>query len=182
MKFLSRTGAALALSLLSCLASATLITGGDAAFDDADNLLLLSGIYQDANVPIETFLFDWDGALDGFDFSGTSLVSSSVGGTLATPALGFNSGSLQIDSLVVSPIPTPASFSFLFSIPGADAAFLSSPIDFYLRGGSGNDFTNTDFITPVARDLEVTVTTIPVSATVILLGLGLGVLTARRKA
>lgn len=174
-----RVVSAMALMMLVTTVRAGVITDGDAVFDDANDLLKLQGTYISADVDINEFLFDWDGALNSFDFSGASLLFSSVGGTLSTPASGFDPGSLSISGLPGAPLPLPASFEFLLSIPGADDTFLSVPVDFYVRDGSGgSDFTNVAFLTP--RSANLAATSVPVPATLVLLGLGLLGLGLRR--
>lgn len=156
-------------------AQAGVIINGDAVFDDTNDLLSLTGTYTSSSVPIDGFIFDWDGiALSLFDFSTSSLVASNIGGALSTPAPGFVSGSIMISGFLGAPLSVPVTFDFLLSVPGAGNSFLSTPIDFYLCGSCNSspvfDYDNPDFITPRSGVLAAVV---PAPATLALFGLGL---------
>lgn len=166
-------------------AQAALITDGVGVFDDANDLLRLGGTIQSSNVAVDGILFDWDGLLDGFDHSGTALVSSNIGGSLSTPAPGFNSGSLLVAGFSGGTLALPVSFDFVFSIPNAGAQFTSTPIDFYtcqncLAGSISYDFTNMAFLTPTSGSVAA----VPEPSVVALFGAGIfafGVLRRKKR-
>ena len=89
--------ASVATSLMvASAASAVTLENFVAEFDAADDLLRLSGDIASAASTFSQIAFDWDGALDGFDFSSATLVSSNLGGSIGTPVGATSAGSFGV--------------------------------------------------------------------------------------
>ncbi len=181
--------ATVAICTLATSASAVTYSNVIAEFDDADDLLRLAGDITTTNNPtFNDLVFDWDGALNGFDFTSSVLLSSNIGGVLSAPAGGVSGGAFAITGIPGAPLSPVLSFDLLISIPTAGAAFLTEAIDFAVCQSCAPNFTGGEIvqnvITPVAADLTVPAA-VPLPASLpILAGAlgGLGLLRRRKTA
>ncbi|WP_338548186.1 VPLPA-CTERM sorting domain-containing protein [Roseovarius phycicola] len=173
-----------AVLITASTAGAITVANFSAEFDDADDLLRLSGDITSTFSTFNEIVFDWDGSLNNFDFSVASLLSSNIGGTLSAPAGGVSGGAFGVSGIVGQPLSAPLSFDFLVSIVGAGANFLSEQVDVGVcddctPGFIGGEVAN-DVGTPKRADLSAPAP-VPLPAAAWMLIAALGSLFAIRK-
>jgi len=150
-------------------------------FDNANDLLRLSGTINDASQDFDTIEFDYDGPLQNFDYSGSSLLSADPG----TNSPGFSFGTVgQFRVTYSTPFSSssPRAFDFLFKMPGAGSAFQNQPIDITLRNISGGVSGSFDNVNDVGTASAGDLTDIPTPALLPgLLGFGAATLRKRKR-
>ncbi|PWJ20887.1 hypothetical protein [Jannaschia seohaensis] len=105
-------------------ASALTFSAIEAQFDDADDLLRIAASISSVNSSFNELVFDWGNTLNTLDFSGASLLSSSVGGMLVPNFVGgLAAGVFAISDIPGAPFTAPFDFDILVSIPGAGGRF-----------------------------------------------------------
>lgn len=171
--------------LIASAAGATTLSNFVAEFDATDDLLRLSGDITSTASPFSQIGFDWDGALNSFDFTGATLVSSNLGGSLGTPVGATSAGSFAVIGIPSAPLTAPVSFDFLVSVSGISGLFATESIDLVIcdvcAPGSLGFENLQDVGTAVAADLSAPPPVpLPAAAWMLLLALG-GVFSLKRR-